>query len=75
MNYLSFEETNKEQKEANKKYEQQVRDVIKAMDVTINTRQEINGSDFLSIAKVSLIAPNNRTAAKTFSFKNQRFTK
>ena len=28
-----FEETNKEQKEANKKYEQQVRDVIKAMDV------------------------------------------
>lgn len=61
-----FEETNKEQKEANKKYEQQVRDVIKAMDVTINTRQEINGSDFLSIAKVSLIAPNNRTAAKLF---------
>lgn len=61
-----FEETNKEQKEANKKYEQQVRDAIKAMNVTINTRQEINGSDFLSIAKVSLIAPNNRTAAKMF---------
>lgn len=61
-----FEDTNKEQKEANKKYEQQVRDAIKAMNVTINTRQEINGSDFLSIAKVSLIAPNNRTAAKMF---------
>ena len=61
-----FEDTNKEQKEANKKYEQQVRDAIKAMNITINTRQEINGSDFLSIAKVSLIAPNNRTAAKLF---------
>lgn len=43
------------------KQEQKAISILKSMQVSINTRKEVNGSDFLSIACVEFERPKNKT--------------
>lgn len=46
------------------KNERYVRDVLRHMNVTVNTRKEINGDDFKSICSVVIETPRNNRAKK-----------